>query len=182
MVKSSANGPCEKSFPFETVPTRLTYTAEYNGTPSAQSVKFTLPQLQTMTKDHIRVILVDMLKREDELRLSPPCQEMFGRIGEQHHRFNTFVSNLQSHVSLEFLVDPSVGVELIRSAVSLYPDDEEIKSIPHYVRHNRCKAGNLRIGDTPPDVAVTDTEGNALRLADLLDQDRPVVLMGASHS
>jgi len=130
----------------------------------------------------IREILIDMLRREDELRLSNPVQAEFGRIGEMHEDFNSFVTAIQSHVSLEFKVDPTVGVELIRSAVSLYPDDDEIKSIPHYVRNNRCKEGFLKNGDAPPDCALSDVDGNPLRMSEMLAKDRPVVLLGASHT
>jgi hypothetical protein len=168
------------AFDFGAIPTNLSFTSTYS--PEVGQVVYTLPELQQLNKQQIRVILVDMLRREEELRLSTPCQTMFGKIGEQHHHFNDFVSRLQAHVSLEFQVDPQVGVELIRSAVSLYPEDDEIKSIPHYVRHNRCKAGHLKPGDLPPDVAITDVEGNPQRLSSMLETDKPVVLLGASYS
>jgi len=162
--------------------TKLEYTAPYDASADQNSIKWTMQQLQTLNKAQIREILVDMLRREDELRLSSDCQAEFGRIGEAHYDFNSFVTALQAHVSLEFSVDPSVGVELIRSAVSLYPGDEEILQIPHYVRNNRCKAGNLEAGQVPPDCDLTDLEGNPLRLSNLLLKDRPVILMGASHT
>jgi len=92
------------------------------------------------------------------------------------------VTMLQEHVSLEFKVDPKVGVELIRSAVSLFPEDEELKSIPHYVRHNRCKAGNITAGIAPPDCDVVGLNGEPQRLSNILAKDGPVILLGASHT
>jgi len=132
------------------------YETPYNATWGRNDVIYTMEKLQTLNKDEIRVILVDILRREEELRLSSICQESFGLIGEAHEEFNAFVTALQGHASMEFRMDPAVGVELIRSAVSLYPEDKAISSgqYSHYVRHNRCRMGELRVGDTPPDVSL----------------------------
>jgi len=73
-------------------------------------------------------------------------QEAYRLIGDSEGGLSEFTTQIQAHVSREFNVDPKIGIELIRSAVSLFPDDAEIKSIPHYVRHNRCFEGNLRAG------------------------------------
>lgn len=165
------------------LPTSLEFGSEYDANATLDDVVYTMPALQKLNKQQIRSILVDVLRREEELRLSPPCQKAFGKIGEKQEKFNIFTTRLQSQCSLEFLVDPVVGVELIRSAVSLFPEDEEIRTIPHYVRHNRCKAGHLQIGDPVAAANLTDMLGlQALQLTDLIQTDRPVVLLGASHS
>lgn len=165
-----------------TFPTKHDFGPKYDPKADNNGVVYTFEKLRELTKPEIREILIDMLRREEELRLCPEVQLNFGKIGEAHEDFNSFVTMLQEHVSLEFKVDPKVGVELIRSAVSLFPEDEELKSVPHYVRHNRCKAGNITAGNPPPDCDVVDLDGNAQRLSDLLAKDRPVVLLGASHT
>ena len=71
---------------------------------------------------------------------------------------------------------------VLRSAVSLFPDDDEIKQIPHYVRHNRCHQGRLRDGDKPPDCSVTKLDGTRCSLLSLIDLERPAVLLAASHT
>jgi len=165
------------------VPTSLQFGVDYDPNATLDDVVYTMPVLQKLNKEQIRSILVDVLRREEEMRLSPPCQKEFGQIGETHEKFNIFTTRLQSQCSLEFHVDPTVGVELIRSAVSLFPDDEEIKSIPHYVRHNRCRAGHLKPGDPLAPANVSDMSGEqAMQLTDLIQMDRPVVLLGASHT
>jgi len=139
--------------------------------------------LQKLSKPEIRAILADMLARENELRLSPLAQECFAQIAERHSMFNSYVTELQQSVCREFGVDPSVGVELIRSAVSLFPDDKELQQIPHYVKFNRCKRGDLRPGDAIADARVTSMDGSQqLQLAQLLQNDGPVVLLGGSHT
>eukprot|EP00658_Telonema_sp_P-2_P047448 TRINITY_DN36097_c0_g1_i1.p1 TRINITY_DN36097_c0_g1~~TRINITY_DN36097_c0_g1_i1.p1 ORF type:complete len:245 (-),score=76.11 TRINITY_DN36097_c0_g1_i1:756-1394(-) len=142
-----------------------------------------LAVLQKLSKPEVRAILFDLLVRENELRLSPNVQRGFGQIGEAKPAFDEFVTMLQAHVCREFGVDPSVGVELIRCAVSLFPDDKELHETAHYIKFNRCKRGILRHGDRVADCKVLSMDGTQeLRLNDLIPSDRPVVLMGASHT
>eukprot|EP00656_Telonema_subtile_P053757 TRINITY_DN7857_c0_g1_i1.p1 TRINITY_DN7857_c0_g1~~TRINITY_DN7857_c0_g1_i1.p1 ORF type:complete len:178 (-),score=53.84 TRINITY_DN7857_c0_g1_i1:658-1191(-) len=162
-------------------PSKLTFETSCvdPGSPPTLGMK----QLQQLSKPQIRGILKDLLRREDELRLSAPAQACFAQIGEAHELFNDYVTMLQAHTCREFSVDPEVGVELIRSAVSLFPDDDELHQIPHYVRHNRCKRGHLNSGDPIADCKVLSQDGSqALRLTELLRPDCPVVLLGASHT
>jgi hypothetical protein len=163
------------------VPSALTFVTPC-ADPCAEPT-FDLKVLQKYTKPEIRTLLADMLARENEMRLSPLSQQCFAKIGERHDLFNKFVTKLQERVCLEFGVDPSVGVELIRSAVSLFPDDKELHQIAHYVKFNRCKRGELRAGDAVADAQVTSVDGSEkLQLKQLIHNDRPVVLMGGSHT
>lgn len=163
------------------VPSKLCFETPRVDPESAPTLA--LQQLQQRTKPQIRTILRDLLRREDELRLSAGVQACFAQIGEAHELFNDYVTMLQAHTCREFSVSPEVGVELIRSAVSLFPDDTELHQIPHYVRHNRCKRGHLNDGDPIADCKVLSQDGTQeLRLVDLLRKDCPVVLMGASHT
>jgi len=164
-------------FDFATaVPTKLDF--EYEPTKE----QLGLAELQSKNKQEIRALLVDMLRREDEYRLGKKVQEAYRLIGDSEGGLSDFTTQIQAHVSREFNVDPKIGIELIRSAVSLFPDDAEIKSIPHYVRHNRCFEGNLRAGDTPPDCRVVALDGVETTIRGLLNRTGPVVLLAASHT
>jgi len=107
---------------------------------------------------------------------------VYRRIGDCEQSLSAFTEELQIQVCREFGLDPNVGVELIRSAVSLFPDDVEIRSIPHYVRHNRCFEGTLRAGDQPPNCRVAQLDGTQCDLLSLIDVTRPTVLLAASHT
>lgn len=93
-----------------TFPTKHNFGAKYDAQADNNGVQYTFEKLRELTKPEIREILIDMLRREEELRLSPEVQATFGKIGEAHEDFNSFVTMLQEHVSLEFKVDPKVGV------------------------------------------------------------------------
>jgi len=157
-------------------PTKLTF--EYQPTPEVIG----LPELQRWDKPRVRALLVDMLRREDEFRLAPKVQQAYRQIGDCEYTLSQFTERIQYAVSREFQVDPQIGIELIRSAVSLFPDDEEIKSIPHYVRHNRCFEGHLKPGDTPPDCRVVALDGAETDFRSLINRTGPVVVLAASHT
>ena len=55
----------------------------------------------------------------------------------------------------------------LRSATSWYP---ALCSIPLYVRHNRARAGELKVGDRLPDAALRLIDGTATSLVAHLDQ------------
>eukprot|EP00658_Telonema_sp_P-2_P041417 TRINITY_DN29617_c0_g1_i1.p2 TRINITY_DN29617_c0_g1~~TRINITY_DN29617_c0_g1_i1.p2 ORF type:complete len:209 (-),score=67.01 TRINITY_DN29617_c0_g1_i1:784-1410(-) len=157
-------------------PTQLTF--EYS--PTKQPLG--LPELQQLTKPQIRAILVDLLRREDELRLAPAVQQVYRAIGDDETELSNFTAKIQHAVCDEFCIEPSVGSELIRSAMSLFPGDDELRNIPHYVRHNRCFEGTLTEGDTPPDCKVVGLDGKQQQLRSLLRPTGPVVLLAASHT
>jgi len=139
--------------------------------------------LQNLPVEDVRQLLAAMLQRENELRLHPDVQSEFGRIGEDECELSRFVAELQAHVASEFNVDANVGIELIRSASTLFP---EIAQLAHYVRHNRCFEGSLRVGDKAPDVKLCTLAGEPTTLWTKLDlqqqSSKPVLVVGASYT
>lgn len=137
--------------------------------------------------------LAAILQRENALRLHPRVQAAYGAIGENEEEMSTFTTALQAHVATEFNVDAAVGVELIRSASTLFP---ETAKLVHYVRYNRCSKGSLSVGDVSPDVKLSTLAGSKTTLWTEVDarsrslptsnssgnEDKPVVILGASYT
>jgi hypothetical protein len=148
------------------------------------------PLLQKLPVESAERLLAAMLRRENELRLHPRVQAAYALIGEDEAEMSSFTTALQAHVAAEFNVDPVVGIELIRSASTLFP---ETANLAHYVRYNRCFEGSLSVGDEAPDVNLSTltgeattlwTEVNERRHSRLCDADgeKPVVILGASYT
>lgn len=145
--------------------------------------EFTKNALQSLGKVKIRDLLIQMLRREDELRLSVPCQNEMGKIGEEGEKTEIFLTHLQSQVCIEFGVDPLVGVDLIRSAMRLFPGDMEIMTSSHYIRYNRMVPGKLSRGDIIQPATVVDSHDlTSMELVDIVSSTQPVVLIAGSHS
>lgn len=150
--------------------------------------------IESWPLENVRELLAAMLRRENGLRLHPRVQSALGDIGENEEELSRFMAELQAHVASEFHVDPVVGMELIRSASSLFPDTAQLA---HYVRFNRCFEGSLCVGNKAPDVNLSMLTGEKTTLFTEIDKrlykhqsmsgeannnDKPVVILGASYT
>eukprot|EP01088_Endostelium_zonatum_P015632 TRINITY_DN3934_c0_g1_i1.p1 TRINITY_DN3934_c0_g1~~TRINITY_DN3934_c0_g1_i1.p1 ORF type:complete len:450 (+),score=88.38 TRINITY_DN3934_c0_g1_i1:163-1512(+) len=129
-----------------------------------------------------------MLRREDELRLSPATQAKFS---DSNLDAILIAEDVQREVAKEFGYkdseeDITAGVEIIRAAPALYPQNPEIKKIPHYLKYNRSKVGNLQAGDIVPNVPLSLLSARPTTLYSKLDafgsESRPVVIVCGSYS
>jgi hypothetical protein len=81
---------------------------------------------------------------------------------------------------------PDEAVEIIRSAQYLYPEDEDMKTIPHYVKYNRSKPGELAVGSPAPSCSVVELNGQKTHLGVFFERSeqhgRPLVLIGGSFT
>lgn len=112
-----------------------------------------------------------MLKREDELRLSPTVQ---ARFADPSFDAILIAADVQEQVVTEFGFGASketlqLGIECIRAAPALYPDNPEIRRIPHYLRYNRSRRGELEPGDTIPNAYLAQLSGAPVHLFKCLD-------------
>jgi len=62
---------------------------------------------------------------------------------------------------------------MIRAAPALYPACPEVRRIPHYQKFNRSANGNLKPGDTIPNVALAHLNGTPISLYDYIDTSCP---------
>lgn len=94
--------------------------------------------------------LKEMLKRENDLRLSSEVQALYRDRG--YDSYVDITTSVQEQVSVEFGFDRKMGIFLLRSAESLYTDPtqlEEIRDISLYRKFNRCIDGLIKEGDRP---------------------------------
>jgi hypothetical protein len=122
-----------------------------------------------------------MLRREKELRLSVPVQNLL----DDGMDNDTVSMNVQKQVAREFgygEAEEQEGVQVLRCAMSLYGSDPEVRSIPFYVKYNRSEQGQLIVGDTIPDVPLATIAGGPCRLSEFIMPSQPMVLVGGSYT
>ena len=112
-----------------------------------------------------------MLRRENDLRVSTETQHAFKAVarmsqeGRKRDAYLKVVDDLQKQVAAEFGLSEKVGLDALRSAELLLnnnPQDViDVREISLYRKYNRCRDGDLSVGDAPPDA----------RLVRVLDQD-----------
>jgi hypothetical protein len=170
---------CTINFPFAEIVT--------DHMPSSKTRFVDKDALEHIDLTEVETLLAAMLMREDKLRLHPRIQQQFGTFGENEQMMSMFTTALQAHVSIEFNVDPHVGIQLIRSATSLFP---ETAKLAHYVKHNRAFEGSLKVGDVAPDIELLSIAGNHTTLWTELEKrlvtgdgvGKPVAILAASFT
>jgi hypothetical protein len=111
----------------------------------------------------------------------------------QAYNENPIPSDIESKDLAAYLhAECEDAVLQMRCALSTYPDDEDIKTIPLYIKYNRCRDGDRYVGEESPDVRLlklTDNVGESketdqvLMLSSLMQKDsKPLVLLGGSYT
>eukprot|EP01121_Diplochlamys_sp_Union-15-3_P021666 TRINITY_DN8891_c0_g1_i2.p1 TRINITY_DN8891_c0_g1~~TRINITY_DN8891_c0_g1_i2.p1 ORF type:complete len:366 (+),score=40.92 TRINITY_DN8891_c0_g1_i2:98-1195(+) len=127
-----------------------------------------LPVPQNITEKPSVEVMKQILKREDELRLSAEVQALFSDPGNDTVHVAAIV---QERVAKEFgFQNVEEAVSIIRSVPALYPDHPELHRIPHYQKYNRSKRGSLNVGDTIPDVPLSFLDGAPISLLRYVDK------------
>lgn len=134
--------------------------------------------------------LKEMIKRENELRVSDEYQEMYRREAELPGHVWMDVSDvIQKRVLREFGYDEKSeqedNLKLLRNASLIHPDDAEFLTLPLYKRFNRCRDGDMKVGDAVNDCLLEDLEGNKIRLLNQFGSerhDKPLVILAGSVS
>jgi hypothetical protein len=72
---------------------------------------------------------------------------------------------------------------VLRAAAQLFPHDEDVQSIPLYVRHNRAEQGSLRAGDLIPLVTLHPPKpGTTTTLPVACAGQQPTLLVAGSFT
>ena len=75
-----------------------------------------------------------------------------------------------------------IGVNYLRRAQYIYPDDLRFKNTQVYVRNNLAKKGDLKIGDIAPNIKLFDLEAKEVYLYDILNGEKPSLIIASSES
>lgn len=133
----------------------------------------------------VRALLLKMLKRDDELRLSTDVQARYALQPESWEWKWQVTDEVQRRVCEEFgFVNNSVaeGLDLLRSSLALFPGDEEVKNAAHYLRHNIHGMCPLPLGSVAPDLSVYTISGQMKQLRDVTSMGSATVVFTGSHT
>lgn len=123
-----------------------------------------------------------MVRREKELRLSTEWQERFSaaELSPDTDWLECVVA-LQSQVVQEFGF-PKSTVHLLRTAHPQHPSETFFHEVPIQVKYNRARNGSLKVGAQVSMIPVVRLDGQQISLWELGGDERPLVLIGGSHS
>jgi len=134
-----------------------------------------------------RPVLKAMLSRENEIRLTDDIQNLYdGCALTDSEKYTEVTTNVQRQVLREFgFVDGEQGLTMLRSALTMYPDDPELKTLVYYHKYNRSRQGDLKVGDKIDisTVQLANAAGTTVtELSSYAQPDRPLVLIAGSIS
>lgn len=160
-----------------------------NAIAALDEATLTLSQLGIHSVD----MLKDMLRRENDLRLSREVQDQYRSKG--YGAYVEVTEAVQKQVCDEFGLSEVKGTKALQCAdflVSSAADKAEITEISLYRKYNRVKNGKLAVGMKAPDISkpLFNLDGSAVRFRDLVSQDigtqsfkeLPTLILASSHS
>jgi len=117
-------------------------------------------------------ILLGMLRRERELRLSNEIQNEFDMlvIRDERDALSELCERIQIQVVTEFGFDIEEGLNYLRSAAARYPNDSEISNIAYYIKYNRSEQGPLQCGDVISDAELWTVDQQRVSFGRLLSE------------
>lgn len=124
-----------------------------------------------------------MLKRDDELRLSTRTQKAYSRCSECGDEKIRITEAVQRQVAREFGFAANIaeGLEVMRCATSMFPDDKGVRDSCHYYRYNIHTPCPIAVGDTIPDLPIVSCSGGSRRLHELCSAvEYPTLLLAGS--
>jgi hypothetical protein len=141
--------------------------------------------------------LISMLIRENELRLSQKYLEQLEReavYGYENFQTNTYhapwtsvaIDTIQKQVVNEFGYineqNSLYALNVLRSALQLFPNDSTILQSANYLKFNRCSEGDLNVGDNYIDVGLLKLNGEQIQFSNIMDANKPNIILCASVS
>lgn len=101
-----------------------------------------------------------MLRRDDELRLSLESQRRYALAGDGCVAKESVTRSIQRQVVREAGFSGregmKVGLDMLHSALALFPGDDEIKNAAFYLRNNVHFQCPVAVGSTVPDVPLVE--------------------------
>lgn len=93
-----------------------------------------------------------MLARDDELRLSAAVQAEYAACGDDSALKAQVTNKVQRQVAVEhgFQDNVAEGVDLMRSATYLFPNDHDVLQAAHYLRNNIHTPCPFSVGQKVP--------------------------------
>ena len=131
--------------------------------------------------------LLEMVKKEEEIRWSPWYQSECNHVKDQVNGWLVVSYQVQYQIAKDFgfntEVESDIAVNHLRRARYIYPEEPLFQSIPVYVRNNLAKQIKYKNGDKIPNVLISSQDGqNQFNLFDILDKTKTNVIFGSSHT
>jgi len=129
--------------------------------------------------------LMEMLKREDDIRKSDEIQERYTLLLSVKG-FDIFSIDLdiQKQVLRDFGFNPDIddSLQCYQYSCGLYLDDIHVKECVVWMKYDNMKVCKLRPGDLYIDCSLVRLDNVELKLSDFMTPSVPLVVIGGSYT
>ncbi|CAF1409731.1 unnamed protein product [Adineta steineri] len=133
--------------------------------------------------------LKHLLIKEEQLRLSQQTQQLLSSIQDRTDiDWMDIIDQLQTQLIKETIGQDATeseiqhGLNILRSAHELYPNDDEFHNLSLYVRHNRARQGHFRVGDEAIDIELLNLNNEFVSLFSHSHSNKPLLIIGGSYT
>lgn len=145
------------------------------------------PKIQYEPKKPNKEQLLQMIKKEEEIRWSPWYQSECDKVKNEINGWLRISAEVQYQIVKDFgfntEIESDIAVNHLRRARYLYPDEPLFQSIPVYVRNNLARQIKYKVGNIAPNVLINSLDGiKQIKLYDILDKSKTNIIIGSSHT
>lgn len=146
------------------------------------SVRPSRVQIEEMLGKLNRDVLLQMLRREEELRFSDETQQLYDKYPDDVPPFS-IEENIQRQVLQEFGFEPNdIWLRLYQYTNGRFPTDVELRNTAVYMRCDRSRPTDAKIGDPLRPATLRSLDGSVCQLSDFIKPGRPLVVIAGSQS
>jgi hypothetical protein len=128
--------------------------------------------------------LIEMLKRENEIRLMYETKAKFDSFNEDMALYRIYDEqiSIQTLKDFGYSHDSDDSLKAYRLACGKYLYEKEIRELIVWMKYDKTRMGKLKVGDQviTEGIYVYDLEGNKKELRDLIFKDKINVVVGGS--
>ncbi len=134
--------------------------------------------------------LIQMVKKEEEIRWSSWYQDMCDQVKDEVNGWLRVSAQVQYQIAHDFGFDTEIEADIavnhLRRARYIFPDEPLFKTVPVYVRNNLASQIKYTNGNTVPNVSISRLNSSEstdpIKLYDILSKTKSNVLIGSSHT
>lgn len=128
--------------------------------------------------------LLKMLVEEEKIRLSKEYQDECTKVKDIPNGWLDVTSKMQYDLVKKFGFDDEMSCDIacnrLRRAQYLYPDDDRFKTTSLYIRNNKARQGEYKVGDEVPDMVLHNLKNEEIKLHELFKNDKLNIILAAS--
>lgn len=129
--------------------------------------------------------ILAMVAEENQCRRSQEYIDRCSAVKDEPDGWLRITAEMQQDIARQFgfitEIENDIAVNRLRMASQLYPDEPVVREAIQ-VANNKARKGELRSGDTIPDIIIHDIEGNEMNIRNLCDPEKQNIIFGASHT